>query len=188
MLDGFFVYGETQIILLLNSSFLFLVQLFFYGFFFMKKFALYREESIPAKSESVSVVICARNAYNQLKENLPSILNQDYPNFEVVVVNRMPRRTKRNFLLSKMSAEYPHLNIVEIRENLNFFEGKKFPLSIGIESATHDLVLLTDADCKPVSSKWIAHMAGGFSKNTDIVLGYGTDAKSSSLLKQTDPV
>ena len=182
MLDGFFVYGETQIILLLIFFFLFLVQLFFYGFFFMK-FALYRGGSIPAKSESVSVVICARNAYNQLKENLPSILNQDYPNFEVVVVNHASE-DETEFLLSKMSAEYPHLKIVEIRENLNFFEGKKFPLSIGIKSATHDLVLLTDADCKPVSSKWIAHMAGGFSKNTDIVLGYGTYAKSSSLLNR----
>jgi glycosyltransferase involved in cell wall biosynthesis len=182
MLDGYFVHGGIQIIIFLIFLFLFIIQIFYYGFFFMK-FALYREVPLPVKSEAVSVVICARNQFNQLKENLPLILTQEYPDFEVVVVNHASE-DETEFLLSKMSEQYPQLKVVEIRQNLNFFEGKKFPLSIGIKSASYELLLLTDADCKPLNSKWIACMAAGFSNNTDIVLGYGSYAGSSNLLNR----
>jgi glycosyltransferase involved in cell wall biosynthesis len=182
MFNGFLAPDRTCIILLLIFFFLFLIQVFYYGFFFLK-FVMYRESPSPVSTEGVSVVICARNEYHHLKENLPLILSQDYPNFEVVVVNHASE-DDTSFLLSKMAEEYPKLKIVEIRENLNFFEGKKFPLSIGIKSATHDLVLLTDADCRPVSPHWIAHMAGSFSKEKEIVLGYGAYRGSNSFLNR----
>ncbi len=182
MLDGFLAPDGTYFIFLLIFIFLFLVQLFYYGFFFLK-FARHKESPSAAKTEGVSVVICARNEYHQLKENLPLILGQEYPNFEVVVVNHASEDDTA-FLLSKMAEQYPQLKIVEIRENLNFFDGKKFPLSIGIKSATHDLVLLTDADCKPVGPRWIALMASGFSKEKEIVLGYGAYKDSHSLLNR----
>ena len=182
MLDGFFSPGGILFIFLLIFLFLFILQLFFYGFFFLK-FARYQDGPSSTKTEGVSVVICARNEYHQLKENLPLFLNQEYPNFEVVVVNHASEDDTA-FLLSKMAEQYPQLKIVEIRENLNFFDGKKFPLSIGIKSATHDLVLLTDADCRPVGPHWIALMAGGFSKEKEIVLGYGAYMSSDSLLNR----
>jgi len=182
MLDGFFSPGGILFIFLLIFLFLFILQLFFYGFFFLK-FARYQEGPSSAKTEGVSVVICARNEYHQLKENLPLFLTQEYPNFEVVVVNHASEDDTA-FLLSKMAEQYPQLKIVEIRENLNFFDGKKFPLSIGIKSATHDLLLLTDADCRPVGPHWIALMAGGFSKEKEIVLGYGAYMSSDSLLNR----
>jgi cellulose synthase/poly-beta-1,6-N-acetylglucosamine synthase-like glycosyltransferase len=182
MLDGFFAPGGTFFIFLLIFLFLFIVQLFYYGFFFLK-FARHQESPSAPKTEGVSVVICARNEYQQLKENLPLILGQEYPDFEVVVVNHASEDDTA-FLLSKMAEQYPQLKIVEIRENLNFFNGKKFPLSIGIKSATHNLVLLTDADCKPVGPRWIALMAGGFSREKEIVLGYGAYQCSNSLLNR----
>jgi glycosyltransferase involved in cell wall biosynthesis len=182
MLDGFFAPGGIFFILILIFFFLFIVQLFFYGFFFLK-FTRFREASFPGQTEGVSVVICARNEYDQLKENLPLILTQEYSNFEVVVVNHASG-DETALLLSSMAEQYSRLKIVEIRENLNFFDGKKFPLSIGIKSAIHDLVLLTDADCKPVGPHWIALMAGGFSKEKEIVLGYGAYSVSSGLLNR----
>ena len=182
MVDGFFAHGGIDFIFLIIFFFLFVVQFFYYGFFF-RKFALYRESPSAPNPEGVSVVICARNEYNQLKENLPLILGQDYPDFEVVVVNHASEDDTA-FLLSKMAEQYPQLKIVEIRENLNFFEGKKFPLSIGIKSATHDLVLLTDADCRPAGPAWITHMAGGFSEKIEIVIGYGAYQQSNSLLNR----
>ncbi len=171
MPDGFFIPGGMLFILILIFFSLFIVQFFFYGFFFLK-FARFHEVPSTIKTEGVSVVICARNEYNQLKENLPIILMQEYSDFEVVVVNHASG-DETTLLLSSLAKQYPRLKIVEIRENLNFFDGKKFPLSIGIKSAIHDLILLTDADCKPVSSQWIALMADGFSKEKEIVLGYG---------------
>ena len=182
MLDGFFEPGGIRFIFLLVFLFLFLVQLFYYGFFFLR-FAYYKERSSPSKTEGVSVVICARNEYQHLQENLPIILTQDYPEFEVVIVNHASE-DETSFLLSNMSEQYPHLKIVEIREDINFFDGKKFPLSIGIKSASYDRILLTDADCKPISKHWISLMSEGFSKEKEIILGYGAYIDSKSLLNK----
>lgn len=168
MLDGFIAPGGIFFVLILVYLSLFIVQFFFYGFFFLK-FVRFQETSSPHKVEGVSVVICARNEYDKLKENLPLILTQEYSNFEVVVVNHASE-DETALLLSALSEQYPRLKIVEIRENLNFFDGKKFPLSIGIKSAMNDLILLTDADCRPVSSKWITLMAGAFSKEKELFL------------------
>jgi glycosyltransferase involved in cell wall biosynthesis len=156
--------------------------MFFYGFFFLK-LANYHETPSHLKSEGVSVVICARNEYNQLKENLPLVLAQEYPRIEVVVVNHASEDESSD-LLSNMAKQYTNLKIVEIKENLNFFDGKKFPLSIGIKSATYDIILLIDADCKPESPHWVAHMADGFSKGKEIVLGYGSYTSKSGLLNR----
>jgi glycosyltransferase involved in cell wall biosynthesis len=182
MLDGFFAPGGILFIMILIFCSLFIVQLFFYGFFFLK-FAQFRGVPSTGKREGVSVVICARNEYDQLKENLPLVLTQEYSNYEVVIVNHASG-DETALLLSNLAEQYPRLKIVEIRENLNFFDGKKFPLSIGIKSAINDRILLTDADCKPASSQWISIMAGGFSTNKEIVLGYGAYSPSSSLLNR----
>lgn len=182
MLDGLPETGPTLLIILLIFALLFLVQIFYYFFFFLK-FTRYKEPVSNVNPGGVSVVICARNEYLKLKENLPLILTQNYPEFEVVVVNHASE-DDTTFLLSGLAEQYANLKIVEIRENLNFFDGKKFPLSIGIKSATYELVLLTDADCRPQSLDWIRHMAGGFSDGKEIVLGYGGYESSNSLLNR----
>ena len=182
MLDGFFQTGSTFFVLFLIFSCLFLVQLFYFGYFFLKLIR-YKDPAPVTDHKKVSVVICARNEYHKLKENLPLVLNQNYPDFEVVVVNHASE-DETSFLLSDLAEQYPNLKIVEIRENLNFFDGKKFPLSIGIKSASHEFVLLTDADCRPNSQDWITNMAGGFSKDKEIVLGYGGYESSKSFLNR----
>lgn len=131
----------------------------------------------------VSVVICARNEYMNLAVNLPLILQQDYPNFEVVVVNDNSDDDS-NFLLQELSQEFNNLSIVTISQTLNFFSGKKFPLSIGIKSAKHDLLLLIDADCKPRGSQWLRQMQRNFTSGADIVLGYGAYEPGPGLINK----
>ncbi|MCX6230593.1 MAG: glycosyltransferase [Bacteroidetes bacterium] len=149
----------------------FLVQLFYYWLVF-SKLAFYKPNIKTVKQQAVSVVICAKNEYHNLKANLPLILEQDYPDFEVVVVNDASN-DDTYYLLKILSEKYPHLKIVNFIDNVNFFRGKKFPLTLGIKSAKNDIVLLTDADCKPGSLKWIDQMQAQFQQGTEIVLGYG---------------
>ncbi len=146
-------------------------QLYYYWFVFAK-LAFYKAPKGKPNKEGVSIVICAKNEYSNLKKNLPQILDQNYPDFEVIVVNDASDDYTHE-LLGDLDREYPHLKIVNIRENLNFFSGKKFALSIGIKSAKNDLLLLTDADCYPNSKNWISKMTEAFStKKVEIVLGY----------------
>jgi glycosyltransferase involved in cell wall biosynthesis len=160
----------------------FIFQLFFYWGIF-SRLAFYKFKNQARKPQAVSVVICAKNEYHNLKENLPLILEQDFPDFEVIVVNDVSD-DETYFLLKILSDKYPHLKIVNFVDNVNFFSGKKFPLTIGIKSAKHDIVLLTDADCKPQSMKWIEEMQSQFHSGTEIVLGYGKYKQEPGLLNK----
>jgi cellulose synthase/poly-beta-1,6-N-acetylglucosamine synthase-like glycosyltransferase len=173
-------HGLGYLILLLLFLLVFLIQSLYYWVVF-SRLAFYRGKQEKTRERSVSVVICARNEHHHLKENLPLVLEQDYGNFEVVVVNHASDDDS-SYLLARLAEQYPRLKIVEIRENLNFFTGKKFPLSIGIKSAGNEVILLTDADCRPSGKNWISGMMKPFGAGTEIVLGYGPYEKRKSLL------
>lgn len=159
-----------------------LIQLFYYWGIF-SRLAFYKFKNQARKTQAVSVVICAKNEYHNLKENLPIILEQEYPDFEVIVVNDVSD-DETYYLLKVLSDKYPHLKIVNFVDNVNFFSGKKFPLTIGIKSAKNDIILLTDADCKPHSMKWIEQMQEQFHSGTEIVLGYGKYKEEPSFLNK----
>jgi cellulose synthase/poly-beta-1,6-N-acetylglucosamine synthase-like glycosyltransferase len=133
--------------------------------------------------EPVSVVICARNEYENLKLNLPSVLNQDYPSFEVIVVNDCSY-DKSEELLKDLCTQYSNLRYTNIPIDEKFVHGKKLALTIGIKSAKNELLLLTDADCKINSEKWISKMTQHFSDDIDIVLGYGPYSKRKGFLNK----
>lgn len=159
-----------------------LIQLFFYWIIF-SRLAFRKIKKIETGTRGVSVVICARDACHFLKENLPLILAQDHPDFEVVVVNNSSDDDS-SFYLNKLAEDHRNLKIVEIPHNYNFFTGKKFPLSIGIKSAGKELVLLTDADCRPASNQWIRLMQNALERDKKIILGYGAYDKKKGFLNR----
>jgi cellulose synthase/poly-beta-1,6-N-acetylglucosamine synthase-like glycosyltransferase len=127
----------------------------------------YKETKDP-----VSVVICARNEAENLTNHLPLILEQDYPNFEVVVVNDCSDDDSQH-ILEKFQEKYPHLKATLIKHDEKFTHGKKLALTVGIKAATNEWLLLTDADCKPESDQWLSTMQRSFTDTDNIVLGYG---------------
>ena len=147
--------------------------------FFNKK----KYEQGEAKFEPVSVIVCAKDAYEYLCDLVPKILSQDYPDFELVIVNDCSTDETTDYL-KELVRQRPDVNIVSLTQSLNFFHGKKFPLSMGIKSAKHDLMLLTDADCLPENDQWIKSMVGAYRDNTEVVLGYGPYFKRKGLLNK----
>lgn len=159
----------------------FAIQFLFFGLIF-SRLAFYKDKkSLSTELRPVSVVICAKNEHYNLRNNLISILEQDYPDFEVVVVNDCSDDDSK-YLLRDYSQKYPNLKVVTIIENVNFFSGKKFALSVGIKSAKNELLILTDADCRPEDDKWLRSVQPHFTDKTDIVLGYGPYIKKKGLL------
>lgn len=150
---------------------LFIQLLYFWIFFSRLAFGKRRTEN-PDKLP-VSVIILVNNQYNDLRKNLPEILNQDYPDYEVVVVNENSEDGSEE-ILERFSEQYPRLKIVEMKQSLNWFKGRKFPLSIGIKSAKNDILLLTDIRCSPASGRWIAEMVAAYSEKAEIVLAYSS--------------
>jgi len=162
------------------SSVSLLVLLFYYWFIF-GRLAFYKIKKRDVSLKPVSVVISARNEYLNLKANLPYILEQDYPEFEVVVVDDCSD-DDTGYLLKNMAKQNPVLKVATLSSTQNFFKGKKFPLSIGIKAAKYEQILLTDADCKPVSRQWIREMQSGFHGEKQVVLGFSPYRKSKGLL------
>jgi len=174
---------QTQFFLYISFLSIFLLQMsYFWGIFSL--FAFNRRKNILSQHLPVSVVICARNEYFNLEKNLPAILEQPYPDFEVIVVNDESDDDTVD-LLNDMSRKYPNLFVLNTEKNNNFFSGKKFSLSLGIKSAHKEIILLTDADCCPLGPDWIEQMQAPFSNpRTNIVLGYGAYNKKKGLLNK----
>lgn len=120
---------------------------------------------------SVSVVMCVKDDAYNLEKKLPIILEQEYPNFEVVVVNDASK-DETEYVLRVLQEIYPNLNVVNLYNNVNGFLGKKYPLSLGIKSAKNEIILLTESDTMPLNYNWITTMVKGFKQKKDIVLGF----------------
>ncbi len=133
---------------------------------------------------AVSVIVCARDEAQNLADNLPEILQQDYKStFEVVAVDDNSFDDSK-YVLEYLAKPFRNLRTIELKQEARLIQGKKFPLSMGIKEAKHELLLLTDADCKPTSKKWIELMQDAFSNGKEIALGYGAYNKKPGLLNK----
>jgi cellulose synthase/poly-beta-1,6-N-acetylglucosamine synthase-like glycosyltransferase len=123
----------------------------------------------------VSVIIAARNGKDLLEKNLPSILNQNYPNFEVIVVNDCSYDKTKDWI-EKLQKTETKLKLVNLEIDEKFQKGKKFALTMGIKAAANELLLFTDADCAPQSDSWIQKMVSA-KGNKQMVLGFSPHQK-----------
>ena len=155
----------------------------YYGLFHMRV-GRWKEEKgkgNEGKLPPVSVVLTAHNDAAWLKENLVYLLEQDYPDFEVVVVDYLST-DDTEFVLKLLKDYYPHLKVVPFKEDVNLFQGKKYPLSIGIKSAKNDILMLADPDCTPKNLQWLRGMVRGYHEGTQVVLGYCGVKRTKTLL------
>jgi glycosyltransferase involved in cell wall biosynthesis len=121
---------------------------------------------------------------NNLAHNLPGVLVQDYKTtHEIVVVNDNSTDDSK-YLIDEFKKSFKNLNHIELSQEAKMISGKKFPLSIGIKSAKHEIVLLTDADCMPATENWMFTMQDAYNETTEIVLGYGAYKKKKGLLNK----
>jgi cellulose synthase/poly-beta-1,6-N-acetylglucosamine synthase-like glycosyltransferase len=157
-----------------------LIQLGTYLLVFLKV-PLYGKQRKKGPFPGVSVVICAKNEEQSLKYNLPHVLQQDYPEFEVVVVNDSSTDDSEQVLM-EFAQQYNQLRYTSIPVDEKLKRGKKLALTIGLKAASYDHVVLTDADCYPVSGHWLKSMASNFSDEHKIVLGYGGYERKRGLL------
>jgi glycosyltransferase involved in cell wall biosynthesis len=145
------------------------------------RLAFYRPRSHRHGKFPVSVIICARNEEENLRNNLPLVLSQEYPEFEVIVVDDASTDGTAD-LLRDLRQEYPRLRTSSIRQKVHISKGKKLALTVGIKAARYDWVLLTDADCRPAGNMWLSAMQRNFTRDAGIVLGYGPYRKTRGLL------
>ncbi len=157
-----------------------ILQLYYYlGIY--SRLLFFRKNVTRTIKEPVSVIICARNEGQNLDKFLPSILTQDYPDYEVIVVNDCST-DDTDEVIGKYIRQYPHLRTTTINEDKKFSHGKKLAITIGIKASRNELLVFTDADCKAESKLWLSKMQENFADEKSIVLGYGGYFRKPGLL------
>ena len=146
-----------------------LVQLYFAFLYFLP---LTRHKDPEAEaSGAVSVIVAAHNELENLAELLPLLLDQEYPHFEIIVVNDRSE-DDTEFYLYDLEKQFPNVRVVTIKKTPDYLNPKKYALALGIRAAKYEHILLTDADCRPLSKNWIEKMQSGYKTGAEVVLGY----------------
>lgn len=153
--------------------------LYYYGIFARFSFSK-KKESVTRKKVPVSVIMVAKDAANSLLKSLPKLLAQQYPNFEIVIVNDHSADETAQLLLDYQQ-RYPNIKAVNLYSSISTIRGKKFALSLGIRCASHENMLFTEPECCPNSTHWLTKMARHFDQRHTLVLGYCTFEKRPTL-------
>lgn len=124
----------------------------------------------PGFQPPVSIIIAARDAKTHLQKNLPLWLEQDYPNFEIIIANDRSSDGTTLFL-TEQAMIHPKIKNVTLDIDVVKTGGKKLALTLGIKKAQYPYFLLTDADCTPASKDWLKTMVQYFGEGHTLVLG-----------------
>lgn len=173
--------GEIIFVILLAVA---IIQLIYYGYFFRRLAGFKKKEKLTSQQHPVSIIVCARDEAANLARNLPGVLVQTYPTTHEVIVVNDNSVDETKYMLEGLKKTFRHLQGVNLDYEAKLIPGKKYPLSIGIKEARHEVVLLTDADCMPASEFWLQKMQDGYTEGIDIVLGYGSYHKKPGVLNK----
>ncbi|MFZ4426570.1 MAG: glycosyltransferase [Saprospiraceae bacterium] len=162
-----------------------IVQIFIYGLLF-RRFAVYRagsnqEEASREAEMGVSVIICARDEEENLRQHLHFFLSQRYAPFEIIVVDDGSKDGTLEYL-QRLRQGYAQLRVIHLREKTA--PGKKAALARGIAESRYEVVLLSDADCRPAGENWISWMVGGLAGRKEIVLGFSPYSPTGGFLNK----
>lgn len=158
-------------ILLVSFIVVICIQVIYYLFIF-GGFSFGKIKYETGSKTPVSVIICAKNEEENIKNYFPLLINQNYPEFEIVLIDDASNDETLS-LFEGYEKEYSNVKLVKVKNNEAFWGNKKYALTLGIKVAKYKQLLFIDADCKPASSEWISNMSSHFTNKKTIVLGYG---------------
>ena len=171
---------SLPIIYYILLAILFLSLIIQLGFYFIPYTAILRRTrkikkgNVPHNIEQppVSIIICARNEGENLRRFLPLVLEQDYLNYEVIIVNDGSCDDTED-IIKELQKVYQNLYITNIPQETRIISHKKLAITVGVKAAKNEILLFTDADCRPLTPNWITTMVRNFDEQTEFVIGHG---------------
>jgi hypothetical protein len=150
------------------------------------------EREKDANLPPVSIIIASHDDAVQLEKHLPAILLQDYPvQYEVIVViekgdHEVEDVLKRIQYSHAQQAGNARLYVTYIPETSRYMSRRKLAITLGVKAAKNEWLLLTDSDCEPASSRWLANMARNCEEGKSLVMGYASYEDDCSSFKRYD--
>lgn len=125
------------------------------------------------KCLKISVIAYDWTSTEHIDEYLEAIMRQDYPNFEVVLVEDATAEGAET-VAKKYSGKYPNLYVTFIPPGSHNLSRRKLAYTLGIKGASGDVVLTTSTNALPASDTWLSGIMEPFNSSTmaDVVLGY----------------
>jgi cellulose synthase/poly-beta-1,6-N-acetylglucosamine synthase-like glycosyltransferase len=125
----------------------------------------------PKNSPTISVVIPARNEQDTIGDTLKYLLNQDYPKnlLQVIVVNDRSTDNTAN-IVEEFSQKHSYIELLTLYDCPPSMSPKKHALTEGIQRATGDIIVTTDADCR-FHPRWLSNLVGHFTPEVGVVAG-----------------
>lgn len=172
-----------QVIILISLLALLIIQLIYWlGYNMLAKHRHRHRLQDDSPLPPVSVIVVVQDDPDYVYQELPRLLTQDHPQYEVVVVNDCGGSEVTEALMA-MSQKHPQLRYTVIKTDDRFKHSRKIPLVVGIKAAQYDNLIFTHTDTYPTSDRWLSFMAKGF-VGSDIVIGYaGYESKTALLAR-----
>lgn len=183
----YFKLNTWELIAILSLFLFFLIQLFFYLIHYRRLYKYIKtagntKTNYASEQPSVSVIIYSDNDANGLDVALQSVLDQDYPDFEVIVVNNTLTEESQE-LIYKYKEKYTNLYSTYIPENSKAISRKKLAITIAVKAAKNEILLFTEPNCRIESKLWIAQMVRNYTPGIELVLGYSRVVSKRFYLK-----
>lgn len=171
-----FSFSKTETILLLIAALFLIIQTVYYLYIYNRIYCrnkAIRQNGIHFTKEQppISVIISVRDESKYLHKCLTSILSQDYPQFEVIVINDGDNDDSENIILP-LENQYNNLYHSFVPDTSRYLSRKKLALTIGVKAAKYDWIVVTEPNCMPTSNQWLKTLARNFTSRTEVVLGY----------------
>lgn len=153
------------------------IQLAYYYIVYGKFVFRRKKEALSLREVPLSVVVVVRDNASQVLQTLPRLLEQQYPNYEIVVVNDRCPDEQSLFAINEYRKRYSNVKFIDLRDAVSTSRGYKMATSMGIKCASYDNIVVTGPDCLPSSEHWLANISQKFQNSKKIVLGYSTFIK-----------
>ena len=120
---------------------------------------------------SVSVIIAARNEEANLHDCLESVANQTYPVslYEILIINDGSIDCTET-ICNDFIKRYSNIKLIQVKDD-SITRGKANALAQGIEAATGEIILITDADCT-VPKTWVEQTANRYNSGVGLIGGF----------------
>ncbi|MBC9796096.1 glycosyltransferase [Sinomicrobium weinanense] len=135
------------------------------------KLAFARTSAPPENLAPVSVIVRTKNNAELLRQTITSILAQDYPVFQLVLINDASSDHTLD-VIEEFAGRYSNIKTVNVISNEAFWGKKKYALTLGIKAAKYNLLVFIEDNYIPVSDHWLREMSRNFRGKKTLVLGY----------------
>jgi poly-beta-1,6-N-acetyl-D-glucosamine synthase len=161
-------FGVSELVLLISFILMFLIQLFYQ--LLMAHFSLSGKKKVkPVEYPSFSIIVPSRNYEENLRELIPTLLEQDYPEFEVVVVDDCSY-DGTEWYLNELKLQTYKLKTSRIIQETDF--PNALAITIGIRAASKDWLIFLNPLCRVKDKEWLKAFAEELNPKSEAAFGY----------------